>query len=52
MEWTTNQVLSIGLIAFLAVTLIFQPTTGLTAKTTNAQVKAAAKIDAVVADYQ
>lgn len=52
MEWTQNQVLSMGLIAFLAITLIFAPTTGLTAKTTNAQTKATAKIDATVAQYQ
>lgn len=52
MEFSTNQVLSIGLIAVLALTLIFAPSTGLSAKATNAQSKAAAKIDSVVTHYE
>ncbi|WP_179223901.1 hypothetical protein [Paenibacillus tyrfis] len=52
MEWTTNQVLSVGLIAFLAIMLVFQPSTGLTAKATNAQQSATAKLDKVVESYK
>jgi hypothetical protein len=52
MEFSTNQVLSIGLVAFLAFTLIFTPTSGLTAHATTAQTKATSKIDSVVTSYQ
>ncbi|WP_163860408.1 hypothetical protein [Paenibacillus elgii] len=52
MEWSTNQVLSVGLVAFLAIALIFQPSTGLTAKATSAQQSASAKLDKVVESYK
>jgi hypothetical protein len=52
MEFTTNQVLSIGLVAFLAMTLIFTPNTGLTDKAKSAQTKATAKLDSVVSQYE
>ncbi|CAN7766922.1 hypothetical protein LJR153_007299 [Paenibacillus sp. LjRoot153] len=52
MEFSTNKVLDVGLIAFLAITLVFTASTGLVDKSKNAQTKATAKVDAVVTSYQ
>ncbi|MEF3304222.1 hypothetical protein [Paenibacillus sp. GYB003] len=52
MVWTWKKILGFGITAFLIMTLIFAPTTGLVAKITNSHTKANERVDDTVSAYQ
>ncbi len=51
MSWTWKKILGFGITAFLIMTLIFAPGTGLIAKVNNAHTKANERVDDTISGY-